>query len=39
MKEMTNILKIILNKNYFQYRDKFYKPKTGIPMGSPCQAL
>jgi hypothetical protein len=27
---MTNILKTILNQNHFQYKENFYKPKTGI---------
>jgi hypothetical protein len=35
IKEVINILKTILNQNYFQYNRKFYKPKTGITMGCP----
>jgi hypothetical protein len=36
---MTNNLGIILNQNYFQYKDKFYKPKTGVTMGSSLSGI
>jgi hypothetical protein len=26
---------MITNQNYFQYKEKFYKPATGVAMGSP----
>jgi hypothetical protein len=34
-KEIMMILKMIMNQNYFQYKEKFYKPATGVAMGSP----
>jgi hypothetical protein len=29
---------MITNQNYFQYEGKFYKPTTGVPMGSPLSS-
>ena len=29
------IIRVILNQNYFQYNDKYFKTKEGIAMGSP----
>ena len=29
------LIKVILNQNYFQYSDKYFKPTQGIAMGSP----
>ena len=29
------LLNFSLNNSYFQYQDKFYKQRTGGPMGSP----
>jgi hypothetical protein len=37
-KEIMSILKMILNQNYFQYNEKFYKPKSGVAMGSPLSS-
>jgi hypothetical protein len=37
-KEISFILKMIMNQNYFQYDDKFYKPKAGVAMGSPISS-
>jgi hypothetical protein len=34
-KEINVILKMIANQNYFQYKEKFYKPAMGVAMGSP----
>jgi hypothetical protein len=34
-KQIMFMLKMIMNQNYFQYDDKFYKPKSGVAMGSP----
>jgi hypothetical protein len=34
-KDIMMILKMIMNQNYFQYEEKFYKPATGVAMGSP----
>jgi hypothetical protein len=33
--DTLNLVRIILQQNYFQYKDSFYKPKTGIAMSSP----
>jgi hypothetical protein len=33
------ILKMITNQNYFQYEGKFYKPTTGVAMGSPLSSI
>jgi hypothetical protein len=30
---------MIVNQNYFQYEGKFYKPTTGIAMGSPLSSV
>ncbi|XP_023725557.1 uncharacterized protein LOC111874349 [Cryptotermes secundus] len=37
--EIIKILQMILNQNYFQYNDKFYKPNSGVAMGSPLSSL
>ena len=37
--EIMSILKMILNQNYFQYNDKFYKPNSGVAMGSPLSSI
>jgi hypothetical protein len=29
---------MITNQNYFQYDDKYYKPKSGVAMGSPTSS-
>jgi hypothetical protein len=34
-KEIIMSLKMITNQNCFQYEGKFYKPATGVAMGSP----
>ena len=33
--QIIRLLKIIIEQNYFQYNDQFFKPKNGIAMGSP----
>jgi len=33
--QIKRLLKIIIEQNYFQYNDQFFKPKNGIAMGSP----
>jgi hypothetical protein len=38
-REIMTILEMILNQNYFQYNDKFYKPKSAIAMGSPISGI
>jgi hypothetical protein len=38
-KEIINNLEALLHQNYFQYEGKFYKPKTGIAMGSPLSSI
>ncbi|PNF38136.1 hypothetical protein B7P43_G14608 [Cryptotermes secundus] len=38
IKEIMSILRMILNQNYFQYNENFYKPRSGIAMGSPLSS-
>jgi hypothetical protein len=33
---LHEILKIVLENNYFKYKDKFYMQKKGIALGSKC---
>jgi uncharacterized protein (UPF0297 family) len=35
VKQTIELIKVILNQNYFQYDDKYYKPIQDIAMGSP----
>jgi len=37
--EILQTLHIILNQNYFKFNDSFYKPATGVGMGSPLSGL
>ena len=37
--QILQALHTILNQNYFQLKDSFYKPSTGVTMGSPISAL
>jgi len=34
-KHTLELIKLVLNQNYFQYNDKYYKPTQGTAMGSP----
>ena len=34
-KQIITILETIMEQNYFQYNDNFYKPHKGVAMGSP----
>jgi hypothetical protein len=38
LKEIMSVLMMIMNQNYFQYDDKFYKPKSGVALGSPLSS-
>jgi hypothetical protein len=38
-KEVVDLLKTILHQNYFHYNGNYYKPKTGIAMGSPFSGI
>jgi hypothetical protein len=38
IKEIMSILRMILNQNYFQHNEKFYKPRYGVAMGSPLSS-
>jgi hypothetical protein len=38
-KDLINILRTTLHQNYFQYNNTFYKPETGIAMGSPLPGI
>jgi hypothetical protein len=33
------ILKMIMNQNYFQYEGKFYKPTSGVAMASTLSSI
>ena len=33
--QLLNVIKTIVQKNYFQFNDTFYQPEKGIAMGSP----
>jgi hypothetical protein len=37
-RDIMSILKMIMNQNYFQYEGKFYKPTSGVAMGSPLSS-
>jgi hypothetical protein len=36
--QITELLKIILQQNYFKYQDEIYQPRTGVAMGSPISS-
>jgi hypothetical protein len=38
-REIMAILEMILHQNYFQYNEKFYKPKSGVANGSPLSSI
>jgi hypothetical protein len=38
-KEIVNLLETTLHQNYFHYNGNYYKPKTGIAMGSPLSGI
>ena len=33
--QIIQLLKVIIEQNYFQYNNQYYKPEKGIAMGSP----
>ena len=35
MEQLLNIIKTVIQQNYFQYKDTFYQPVKGIAMLSP----
>jgi len=37
--QIIRLLKIIIEQNYFQYNDQFFKPKNGIAMGLPISGM
>ena len=37
--QIIRLLKIIIEHNYFQYNDQFFKPKNGIAIGSPISGM
>jgi len=37
--QSLHALHTILNQNYFQFKDSFYKPPTSVTMGSPISAV
>jgi hypothetical protein len=37
--EILQTLHSILNQNYFQFNNSFYKPATDVAMGSPVLGL
>jgi hypothetical protein len=38
-KEIMITIRLITNQNYFHYEGKFYKPKSGVAMGSPLSGI
>jgi hypothetical protein len=38
-RDITSMLKMAMNRDYFQYEGKFYKPTSGIAMGSPLSTI
>ena len=34
-KQIITLIKTIMEQNYFQHNENFYKPKKGVAMGSP----
>jgi hypothetical protein len=38
IKQTLELFRVILNQNYFQYKDKYFKPTKGITMGSPISS-
>ena len=38
IKQNLELIKLILNQNYFQYSDKHFQPTQGIAMGSPISS-
>lgn len=37
--ELIELFEIVLNQNYFEFNNKFYKQHSGLPMGSPTSPL
>ena len=37
-KQTLNLIKVILNKNYFQYNVQYFQPTKGLAMGSPISS-
>jgi hypothetical protein len=35
IKQTLELIRVILNQNYFQYNDKYLKPTKGLAVGSP----
>jgi len=35
VQQTLDLIRVILNQNYFQYNDRYFKPTKGIAMGSP----
>jgi len=38
IKQTLELIRGILNQNYFQYKDKYFKPTKGTAMGSPISS-
>jgi hypothetical protein len=36
--QILELIRVIINQNYFQYGDKYCKPTKGIAMGSPLSS-
>jgi hypothetical protein len=37
--EIENLINIIIEQNYFQFNNKYYKQKEGLAMGAPTSAI
>jgi hypothetical protein len=38
IEQVSALMKTVLNQNYFQYNDRYYRPTRGIAMGSPLSS-
>jgi hypothetical protein len=38
-KDLRSLIKIVLEQNYFQFKNDFYSQETGLAMGSPMSSI
>jgi hypothetical protein len=38
VKQILELIEVVINQNYFQYNDKYFKPIKGIVKGSPLSS-
>jgi coproporphyrinogen III oxidase-like Fe-S oxidoreductase len=39
IQEINTVIKIILEQNYFQHNNQYYKQKEGLAMGAPSSSI